>query len=80
MIPDLGCGAYNNDPEEVGRLLGEALQKYRGQFLQVHLVGPATGPKIQENSALVVWNMFVSIHNGNFIIRIDEPIFFRGVA
>ena len=43
VIPDLGCGAYNNDPEEVGRLLAEALQKYRGQFLQVHLVGPDTG-------------------------------------
>ena len=43
IIPDLGCGAYNNDPDEVGRLLGEALQKYRGHFLQVHLVGPAAG-------------------------------------
>lgn len=42
VIPDLGCGAYNNDPEEVGRLLGMALQKYRGHFLQVHLVGPET--------------------------------------
>lgn len=42
VIPDLGCGAYSNDPEEVGRLLGEALQKYRGHFLQVHLVGPET--------------------------------------
>ena len=42
VVPDLGCGAYGNDATEVGRLLGEALRKHMGSFVEVHLVGQAT--------------------------------------
>ncbi|CAE7302410.1 unnamed protein product, partial [Symbiodinium sp. CCMP2456] len=39
VIPDVGCGAYGNDPGEVGTLLGEALQRQPGLFSEIHLVG-----------------------------------------
>ena len=42
VVPDLGCGAYGNDPVEVGQLLGEALRRQAGLFLEVHLVGQAS--------------------------------------
>lgn len=39
VIPDVGCGAYGNDPGEVGTLLGEALKRQPGLFSEIHLVG-----------------------------------------
>ncbi|CAE7305825.1 unnamed protein product [Symbiodinium natans] len=39
VIPDVGCGAYGNDPKEVGSLLGEALRQQPGLFAEIHLVG-----------------------------------------
>ncbi|CAK9110792.1 unnamed protein product, partial [Durusdinium trenchii] len=51
VLPDLGCGAYGNDPSEVGRLLGQALSRQPGLFLEVHLVGQAAFADAAESAA-----------------------------
>jgi len=43
VLPDAGCGVYGNEPEDVGRALGDVLGNYhRGSFDEVHLVGSAS--------------------------------------
>jgi uncharacterized protein (TIGR02452 family) len=39
VVPDLGCGVFNNDPVVVGRLCGEALKPYLGYFQKVLFTG-----------------------------------------
>lgn len=40
VIPDAGCGVYENQPRDVGRAFGEALRwRFPGAFAEIHLVG-----------------------------------------
>lgn len=40
VVPDVGCGVYQNDPEEVGSVLGEVLrQEFWCHFKEVAVVG-----------------------------------------
>jgi len=39
IIPDIGCGVFQNDPTVVGRIAGEVLKKYHGHFTCVHFTG-----------------------------------------
>jgi len=39
VIPDCGCGVFQNDPRDVGMLLGKVLSKVDGRLQKVLLVG-----------------------------------------
>lgn len=40
VVPDLGCGVYGNDPQAVGRALGEVVRRcFPEAFAEIHLVG-----------------------------------------
>jgi len=39
ILPDIGCGVFQNDPKVVGRLAGQALKKYRNIFRKVVITG-----------------------------------------
>jgi len=42
VIPDVGCGVYGNNPEEVGKIFGNVLNMYfKGAFKEIHFVGKA---------------------------------------
>mmetsp|Transcript_64873 Transcript_64873/g.152534 ORF Transcript_64873/g.152534 Transcript_64873/m.152534 type:complete len:549 (+) Transcript_64873:44-1690(+) len=51
VVPDVGCGAYGNDPSEVGTLLGEALRQQPGLFAEIHLVGQERFSEAAERTA-----------------------------
>jgi len=39
IIPDVGCGVFENDPELLGTLAGEVLRDYKGYFKKVVFTG-----------------------------------------
>lgn len=43
-----GCGVFRNDPEQVADIFAEALQEYRGQFIQIvfAIYGGRSGPNL----------------------------------
>eukprot|EP00928_Gymnodinium_smaydae_P032019 TRINITY_DN2330_c0_g1_i1.p1 TRINITY_DN2330_c0_g1~~TRINITY_DN2330_c0_g1_i1.p1 ORF type:complete len:665 (+),score=158.25 TRINITY_DN2330_c0_g1_i1:47-1996(+) len=46
VVPDVGCGVYENDPETIGRILGELIRKeFWGHLAEVIVTGK---PEFQE--------------------------------
>jgi hypothetical protein len=39
VIPDVGCGVFQNDPRTVGKLLGDVVKQYGPYFDEIHLTG-----------------------------------------
>jgi uncharacterized protein (TIGR02452 family) len=39
IVPDVGCGVFENDPTEIGALAGQAFEKYGGYFKRVLFTG-----------------------------------------
>merc|ERR1719265_233322 len=39
IIPDVGCGVFQNDPKVVGRICGEALYNYSTRFKRAVFTG-----------------------------------------
>lgn len=39
VVPDVGCGVFKNDPEYVGRILGNVIDNYNGYLKTVILTG-----------------------------------------
>jgi len=39
VMPDVGCGVYQNPPDRVGRIFGEVLQQFWGEISEVAVVG-----------------------------------------